>query len=85
MRHPLDSDGLKHLASENYFSDFDIICWLKQSNMVIINRNKKMISYVKNMLPLKHKWKIQEVLYKTNRITNIITINVFETYLKIDS
>lgn len=41
MRHPLDSDGLKHLASENYFSDFYIICWIKQSNMVIINRNKK--------------------------------------------
>lgn len=44
-----------------------------------------MISYVENILPLKNKWKIQEVLYKTNRITNIITINVFETYSKIDS
>lgn len=44
-----------------------------------------MISYVENMLVLKNKWKIQEVLYKSNRITNIITINVFETYPKIDS
>lgn len=34
-----------------------------------------MISYVENMLVLKNKWKIQEVLYKSNRITNIITIN----------